>query len=207
MGTTAVHFSQTRHRFELALAASVLLHAVLCTVFVLETPMRERPAAGFTPITVHIRPQAPQVSVEALVPTGGPSLPAVVPQKPRVAPAATDLFPESNAAATVALPQAPDPTYYSARDLDTYPRPAAPLELDRIAADAGTSSIRLILLIDEGGSVNEIKLVEPAAPGPLQEAVRGVLAATRFIPGRKDGRAVKSRVLLDVTVGPGRREP
>ena len=206
MGTTAVHFSQTRHRFELALAASVLLHAVLCTVFVLETPMRERPAAGFTPITVHIRPQAPEVSVEALVPTGGPSLPAVVPQKPRAAPAATGLSPESNAAATLALPQAPDPTYYSARDLDTYPRPAAPLELDRIAADAGTS-IRLTLLIDEGGSVNEIRLVEPAAQGPLQEAVRGVLAATRFIPGRKDGRAVKSRVLLDVTVGPGRREP
>jgi len=204
MGATAVHFSQTRHRFELALAASALLHAVLCTVFVLETPMRERPAAGFTPITVHIRPQAPEVSVEALVPTVKP-LPAVVPQKPR-APAATGLSPESNAAATLALPQALDPTYYSARDLDTYPRPAAPLELDRIAADAGTS-IRLTLLIDEGGSVNEIKLVEPAAPGPLQEAVRGALAATRFIPGRKDGRAVKSRVLLDVTVGPGRREP
>jgi protein TonB len=205
MGTTAVHFSRTRHRFELALAASVLLHAVLCTAFVLEAPMRERPAAGFAPITVHIRSQAPEVSIEALVPTVGP-LPAVVPRKPRAAPAATGLSQESNAAATLTLLPAPDPTYYSARDLDTYPRPVAPLDLDRVAADAGTS-IRLSLLIDEGGSVNEIKLVEPAAQGPLQEAVRGVLAATRFIPGRKDGRAVKSRVLLDVTVGPGRREP
>lgn len=167
--------------------------------------MRERPVAGFTPITVRIQPQAPEVSVEALVPTAGP-LPAVVPGKPRAAPTATGISLESKAAATLTLPQTPDPTYYSARDLDTYPRPAVPLELDRFAADAGTS-IKLILLIDEGGSVNEIKLVEPASQGPLQEAVRGVLAAARFIPGSKDGRAVKSRVLLDVIFRPERREP
>ena len=205
MGRTAFHFLQTQRRFEVALAASVLVHAVLCAAVVLDAPMRERGAAGFTSITVRLQAPAPEVSVETWVPTAG-TLPAVVPGKPRAAPAATGLSAESKAAATLALPQAPDPTYYSARDLDTYPRPAVPLELDRFAADAGTS-IRLTLLIDEGGSVNEIKIVEPVSQSSLKEALRGVLAATRFIPGRKDGRAVKSRVLLDVTLGQERREP
>ena len=37
--------------------------------------------------------------------------------------------------------------------------------------------------------------------------LRAVLAATRFVPARKDGRAVRSRVLLSVSFGKDRREP
>ena len=94
----------------------------------------------------------------------------------------------------------PDPSYYPVRELDAYPRPARPLELDR---PPGMSSIRLLLLIDEHGIVNDISLVEAGAAGRLDEALRAALAATRFVPARKDGRDVKSRVLLSVGPGPG----
>jgi len=93
----------------------------------------------------------------------------------------------------------PDPTYYPARELDVYPHPARPLELERLP---GAGSIRLLLLIDEHGIVNDISLVEAGAVGRLDQALRTALAATRFVPARKDGRDVKSRVLLSVGPGP-----
>jgi protein TonB len=194
MGATVFHPGQ--YRFELALAASGLLHALICVVFALESPMQERRAADFTPITVRIEPQTPAFPAELIAPIAASSS-AIAPGRPHATPATNRIPRERKEAAALVLPQASDPTYYSARDLDVYPRPVAPLELDRFAADAA-ARMRFTLLIDEAGKVNEIASVEP---GPLQQALRTMLAATRFIPGRKDGRAVKSRVLLDVSVG------
>ena len=111
--------------------------------------------------------------------------------------------------APLALPQAPDPTYYSARDLDVYPRPAAPLDLDRFARGVTggiAGRFRLALLIDEEGVVKEIAIIEAEPPGRLQEDLRAALAATLFLPGRKGGRAVKSRVQLSVSFDSARAE-
>ena len=55
--------------------------------------------------------------------------------------------------------------------------------------------------------MREIAVIEAEPPGPLQEELRSVLAATRFFPGQKDGRAVKSRVVLSVNFGSEKREP
>jgi protein TonB len=121
----------------------------------------------------------------------------------------TGAHPKQDAVAPLALPQAPDPTYYAARDLDVYPRPAAPLDLDRFArgvAGGVAARIRLALLIDEAGIVKEIAVIETEPPGRLQEELRSALAAARFFPGQKDGRAVKSRVLLSVSLDPARAE-
>lgn len=113
---------------------------------------------------------------------------------------------KQGAQATLALPQAPDPTYYSARDLDHYPRPAAPLELDSLARgrDHAATIFRFQVLIDETGTVNEISPVE-GEPLPLRDELRAALAAVRFYPGRKDGRAVKSRVTLSIDFDGERR--
>jgi len=95
----------------------------------------------------------------------------------------------------------PDPTYYAAHELDSYPRPAVPFDLDQLAggvAEGTTTRFRLALLIDERGVVNEIAAVETGLPGRLEEELRARLAATPFIPARKDGRAVRSRILLGV---------
>jgi hypothetical protein len=99
-----------------------------------------------------------------------------------------------------ALPQVTDPTYYSARDLDSYPRLIAPLDLGRIANSAmgnATVGYRFQLLIDERGGVNEISAIDGEA-SQLRDELKAMLATTPFVPGQKDGRPVKSRVTLSV---------
>jgi hypothetical protein len=104
-----------------------------------------------------------------------------------------------------ALPQTPDPIYYPARDLDDYPRPLAPLRIGQLARSSA-GEVRLELLIDERGVVRDLVLAGPAPSGGAEEALRATLAATPFVPARKDGRAVKSRVMLQVSYEPeGRR--
>jgi protein TonB len=101
----------------------------------------------------------------------------------------------------LALPQAPDPSYYTAGDLDRYPKPLAPLQIKRAAGD-GAGEVRLEVLIDERGIVQEMIFAGPAAPARVEEALRATLAATRFLPAQKDGRAVRSRIVLSVGFDP-----
>jgi len=101
----------------------------------------------------------------------------------------------------LALPQAADPSYYTARDLDSYPKPIAPFRIDRAAGD-GAGEVRLEILIDEHGIVRDITIAGPAAPARVEEALRAALAATRFLPAQRDGRAVRSRIVLSVGFNP-----
>ena len=102
------------------------------------------------------------------------------------------------------MPATPDPNYYPARDLDDYPRPLAPLRIGR-PARAGAGEMRLELLIDEHGLVRDVVFAGPAQPGGAEEELRATLAATPFMPARKDGRAVKSRVLMSISFEIGNR--
>lgn len=95
-------------------------------------------------------------------------------------------------------PVLPDLNYYPARDLDDYPRPLAPLRVDR-PAHASAGEVRLELLIDERGVVRDVVFAGPARPGAEEEELRAALAATPFAPARKDGRPVRSRILLSFT--------
>ncbi|MGH8634327.1 MAG: hypothetical protein ACRET7_09360 [Burkholderiales bacterium] len=103
-------------------------------------------------------------------------------------------------AETPAMPPAPDPHYYPARDLDDYPTPLAPLRLNRLAGD-GAGEARLEVLIDERGIVRDMTFTAPAAPARVEEALRAALATTRFLPAQKDGRTVRSRIVLSVKMG------
>jgi len=188
-------------RFGLALAASALVHGLL-----LSGPPRAFSWRGWAsspaivPMTVRLQPPSVQVAEVAVVPAPG-SRPAPV-AAPRPA-ARTKSLPDEHAAPrpvqsaaeASALPFVPDPHYYPARDLDSYPWPLAPLELDRLPEHPG-GQVRLEMLIDEKGVVQEVVFVQPARPGPAEEGLRAALAATHFMPGRRDGRAVKSRVTL-----------
>lgn len=108
----------------------------------------------------------------------------------------------SNAA--LALPRVPDPTVYTARDLDSYPMPLVPLDIARLEElAAGKSvSIRIELIVDEHGIVNDVALAGPGPAGFPETELRAMLAAARFVPARKDGRAVKCRVRLSVGLRP-----
>jgi len=196
-------------RFGLALVVSALAHwALLATPPVDTRWPRAAPAAIGSPMTVRFAPQ----------PDSFPQAPAVtdaegsrMPERPEPAGGTSGHAPSHMPATAVAPPgadapavlRAPDPTYYPARELDAYPQPARPLALDR---PAGAGSIRLLLLIDEHGVVNDVSLVEADAAGHLEETLRAALAATRFLPAQKDGRAVRSRIVLSVSYATAREQ-
>ena len=104
----------------------------------------------------------------------------VAPPVPTVAPGA------------IGVPARADPTVYTARDLDSLPVPVFPLEFSRLPL--ASTTIRIELLLDEHGTVNEIT-ISGAIPEP---ELRAAIAATAFVPARKDGRAVRSRIVLSV---------
>jgi len=96
------------------------------------------------------------------------------------------------------LPARADPTFYTAEDLDSLPMPVAPLDLGRLPGLVSTAPVRLELTIDEHGTVHTISIAGSRAGILLEEELRAALAATVFVPARKDGRAVKSRIVLGV---------
>jgi protein TonB len=193
-------------RLRLALAVSALAHWALLATPPADTrrPGAAPPAIG-APMTLRFAPRPDSLpQARAVTDAEGSHMP----ERPGPVGGTSGHAPSHMPATTIAPPgadapavlRAPDPTYYPARELDAYPQPARPLALDR---PAGAGSIRLQLLIDEHGVVNDVSLVEADAVGLLEETLRAALVAARFVPARKDGRDVKSRVLLSVGPGPG----
>jgi periplasmic protein TonB len=109
---------------------------------------------------------------------------------------------ETNAASGPA--EIPDPSYYSARQLDVYPTLVSGLDLrpavDAVSADAD-AYVLLLVLIDATGVVNEVSVVEARPLGRFDDAARHALQSARFRPAVRQGRAVKSRVLIHVSYG------
>jgi protein TonB len=98
----------------------------------------------------------------------------------------------------------PDLTYYAARQLDVYPALSSALDLRYTAnaSAAGTIGRALVLLlIDNTGFVDDVAVVEAEPAGSVEEELRRTFAAVRFTPALKDGRAVRSRVLVHVNYG------
>lgn len=197
-------------RLRWALAVSVFSHLLFAAALVSEAPHRRAQIVGAAPILVRLEPMP-------RVPPAGPAvadveefpIPRRVDQRPAssvgVKPAAR--LPEVSAikpklATPPALPQIPDPTVYTARDLDSYPRPVVSLDFGRLlelSVETPHAEVRFELLIDEHGIVNDVTPAGPEAARLPGAKVRAALAATRFIPARKDGRAVKSRMLVSIS--------
>lgn len=87
-----------------------------------------------------------------------------------------------------------DPTYYPALSLDVYPRALTALDLGS-RAQAGT--VRATVLIDEAGTVNDVRAIEAGAT-EVENAARELLLRARFTPAAKDGRAVKAQLLVSL---------
>ena len=195
-------------RFALALAASAFAHLLLVQSLAYEVPERAGRLMHAGTMTVRIIPPVPPPAAAPEPPVfarrAGQDVTGAAGGRP-AAPEAIRVHPTRDPVTSPMLPQAPDPTYYSARDLDVYPRPAMPLDFERLGsrgADSGANRFRVVMLIDEAGAVNEISVIDPEPPRRLHEALRAMLAAIRFFPGQKDGRAVKSRVLLSLSLDP-----
>ena len=59
--------------------------------------------------------------------------------------------------------------------------------------------VRILLLIDEFGVVNDVSVVDAKPEGYFEEATLAFFRAVRFSPGQKQGHPVKSRALLTVS--------
>lgn len=78
--------------------------------------------------------------------------------------------------------------------------------MEQFSPGKASGTVRVTLLIDETGNVNEVSTAGAEPAGIFEGAVRRAFASARFSPARKDGRAVKSRVLISVTYNPGEAE-
>ncbi len=94
-----------------------------------------------------------------------------------------------------------DTTYYSIRQLDIYPVPAEPLRLGNLAhAVPGDGLARAVveLHISETGGVDAAKVIEAHPVGHYEGELTRTFLAARFTPAIRDGRAVRSRVLVRI---------
>lgn len=97
------------------------------------------------------------------------------------------------------LPQLSDPTYYGSLSLDVYPQALSTLDLAGSIAVSGSAAgqVRATVLIDETGSVNDVRAIETVAP-EVATAARALLMQARFTPARKEGRVVKAEVRISL---------
>jgi protein TonB len=208
-----------RTRLAAALAVSLFLHTWLAAGIAVDVPGRSSLPAAL-PLTALLQPLA-VASESETHPAENVALPEpdtarAPPSRTRVKPPAGD---ESGAEADnhhssaahaslkpdeaegLALQPVPstDP-YYAAPDLDVYPALRGPLKLEHPERTARAVSGRalVMLALNEAGLVDEVSVVKSEPRGYFEEAVRGTLGLARFFPAQKNGRAVKSRILVTV---------
>lgn len=103
---------------------------------------------------------------------------------------------------TLEMPLIEDPTYYPAKQIDVHPialnliKPVYPEKGVELGVDG---KVILLLLIDEAGMVKEASVVEVDPEGIFEDSALTAFRNARFAPARKNGRVVKSRVLIKVS--------
>jgi periplasmic protein TonB len=187
------------NRIALALLASLALHLVLISRIEVTAP----PAGDF-PRTLHARllsPQPPATQPTRSTPVHtspgtrqGPRsaapVQATVSAPDVVVPTQAEVAPEAAIAPSLPI----DPVYYAAREIDVYPMPFS--ELRPAWGQAGW--VRLLVLIDEAGAVTQAEVVD-ADPLQVHDAAAvALLRSVQFAPARKQGRPVRSRIMLEL---------
>jgi protein TonB len=208
-----------RFSLAIALAVSVALHLSL----ILGVTVRS-PAPLASPLLARLQPEAQlhgsvppdgfQASRALLLTAPANARPQAVPSGPVPAterggepagPVALPAPPPDTALPSVAMPLLADPTWYSAKELDLYPRarePVQPAYPERAAQEGMAGEVTLLLEIDERGAVREASVARAAPEGYFEEAAVAAFADARFTPAQKDGRSVRSRVLVRVSFDP-----
>lgn len=201
--------ARARRRLIAAIGCSLLVHALITT----GVPPGQRGHSGsiasaaaraaFEVELLDVTPSPPLVSTlpEADAVTSPAPAPRSERKEPRQRQAAAGPVEGSLVPDGVGPTDVPDPTYYGARQLDVYPALAGTLRLnDREGAPAPRRAGRVLLLvlIDAEGWVNEVSVIEAEPPGVFEEHTRAAFQAARFSPALRNGRPVKSRLLVDV---------
>lgn len=161
-------------------------------------------------LTAHLAPATPpEVALADAAPARGRDLPP--PPRARPEPRSSPARAQGPLARTPSAPapgpsrngaavaEAPDLTYYGARQLDVFPALSSKLELGAVAAARGRAL--LLVLIDATGAVDDVSLVEASPAAVAEEDAKRALTAARFTPAYRNGRAVRSRMLIEVNYG------
>ncbi|SEB12151.1 energy transducer TonB [Variovorax sp. YR216] len=116
--------------------------------------------------------------------------------------APTEQAPISSHIAAPALPTAEEEEreYVPRPQLSSVPVAQGPVIIGAPSdvSDLDRHTAVLSLFIDEDGQVRRIRAEEPRLPEAFEQAAREAFMAARFSPGQVDGKAVKSRVRVEV---------
>lgn len=199
-------------RLGVALGLSVLTHAALVFGLVLRPPA---PAAQLGPRSIEARlePWAAEQQPAALEQAAPADLPdAVLAAAPPEPPAETAASPgaggeerEASILPEIESEAAIDDTWYPAKQLDVLPVALAEVEPrypEQASAQSVGGEVTLLLLVDEMGEVQERSVVEADPPGVFDGAALDAFRDVRFQPARRDGRNVRSRVLVTLSFNP-----
>ena len=119
---------------------------------------------------------------------------AAIPSQPQPIEAVQALPP---ADPTIAAPI--DLNYYSARELDVYPMPLQRIEVQAPPqADRYDGRVQVLALIDETGRVTDAKVFDAEPAHTFDATAVDAIRGARFAPARKEGRQVRSRVLIEL---------
>ena len=104
--------------------------------------------------------------------------------------------------AAAAEPAAPAPSpYYPVRELDVRPGITRNIEPQYPEAAARRSlwgKVVFRLYIDEKGSVERVETLRADPPGVFERSAERAFGAAHFTPGMKAGRAVKTKMTIEV---------
>jgi len=198
---------------------SLALH--LAIIFGIQVGAVERGGAPSSPIEARLVPAASakdepqqQLLVKAIErpiesrveefkpPQTAPSAARTVPEEPH-----TPGMPAAAAGTTmIDAPLAADPTYYPLIDVDTRParaNNAKPIYPEKASDEDVKGYVKVLFLLSEDGTVDEATILKETPSGyGFGTAVNEWLRDARFNPSMRKGRAVKSRVVYEVTFDP-----
>jgi len=128
--------------------------------------------------------------------------PAEMPPNEERQPSATLVEDEHSILPSLEIPLAEDPTYYPATQVDKHPVSLQPIHPqypeDAEAANIVQGEVTLLLLIDEFGKVQDISVADAKPEGYFEESAISAFRNVRFSPAQRNGRDVKSRMLIRV---------
>lgn len=192
-------------RFVLALVASLALHLALAFGVQIKAaqPMTRVQA------TMEVRiERAPQARVKELLTVSVADTAEKKPEEPKPDEEKPTLQPPAPAESvpamlpTLDIPLLEDPTWYPAKQVDVHPTALYPIKPDYPdkGAERGVEgNVVLLLLIDEAGTVKEVTVMEANPEGVFEESALAAFRDARFAPAKKNGRAVKCRVVIRVS--------
>ena len=199
-------------RFALALLASLALHLAL----ILGVQIKATQRSGKAQSVMEVRIERPAREVSSvLLSAGEPDVVQVAKESetvepvrdqkeapPPAMPAAPAIEQASPLLPALEVPLLEDPTWYPAKQVDVHPtalHPIKPVYPDEGGEKGVEGNVVLLLLIDEAGAVKEATVMEANPEGIFEESALAAFREARFAPAQKNGRAVKSRVLIRVS--------